>query len=84
VNVSEASVLEEICKIAARDLDVSREMRQSDRLRDDLGLDSLTMLTLAVALEDHFQVILSDETATRIETVGELARCISERAQART
>ena len=84
MNISEASVLEEICKIAARDLDVSREMQQSDRLVDDLGLDSLTMIKLAVALEDHFQVILSDETATRIETLGDLARCVAERARARS
>ena len=42
----------------------------------------LTLTTLAVELEDRFQVILSDEDATRIQTVAELARCVTARVGA--
>ena len=80
MTTDETSVLLEIQRIAARDLDVGRPLQATDRLIEDLGLDSLTLTTLAVALEDHFRVTLSDEEAARVRTVGELARCVASRA----
>jgi acyl carrier protein len=67
----------EIRYIVARELGLENDVKPSDRLVDDLGLDSLTMTTLAIALEDHFQVILSDEHD--IQTVGDLARRVAAR-----
>jgi acyl carrier protein len=84
VIVSESMVLEEIRRVVARELDVAREIQPSDRLVDDLGLDSLTLTTLAVELEDRFQIILSDEEATRIQTVAELTRLVALRVGARS
>jgi acyl carrier protein len=82
VIVSEAQVLAEIRRVVERELQLPRPIEPTSRLVDDLGLDSLTLTTLAVALEDRFQVILSDEEATRIQTVEELARCVVSRAVA--
>lgn len=76
------SVLTEIRQIVERELEIARDVSPTDRLVQDLGLDSMTLITLAVALEDRFQILLSDEEATRIETVGELARCIVSRVAA--
>ena len=76
------SVLTEIRQIVERELEIARDVSPTDRLVQDLGLDSMTLITLAVALEDRFQILLSDEEATRIETVGELARCIVARVAA--
>lgn len=73
---SEESVVSEIRRVVKREVSTAREVRPSDRLVADLGLDSLTLTTLAVELEDRFQVILSDDEATRIETVADLARCV--------
>jgi acyl carrier protein len=80
--VSEAMVLQEIRRVVARELQLPREVLPSDRLVDDLGLDSLTLTTLAVELEDRFEIILTDDEATRIETVGELLRVVTARAGA--
>ena len=79
---SEESVLAEIRQIVERELELTRQVKPTDRLVLDLGLDSMTLITLAVALEDRFQILLSDEEATRVETVGELARCIVARVGA--
>jgi acyl carrier protein len=79
MTVSEDFALAEIGRIVEREIGLKRDVLPGDRLVHDLGLDSMTLLTLAVALEDRFQVVLSDEEATRIETVGELARCITSR-----
>ena len=77
--VSEALVMVEIRRVVERELAAPRAIGPGDRLVDDLGLDSLTLTTLAVELEDRFQIILSDEEATRIKTVAELARCVASR-----
>lgn len=80
--VSEALVMVEIRRVVELELSAPRPIQPGDRLVDDLGLDSLTLTTLAVELEDRFQIILSDDEATRIRTVGELARCVAARAGA--
>ena len=74
--VSEELVILEIRRVVEEELAAPRLVRPSDRLVDDLGLDSMTLTTLAVALEDRFQVLLSDDAATQVETVAELARCV--------
>src|SRR5687768_11276963 len=46
------------------------------RLVEDLRLDSLGLLTLAVEVEDHFRVCLSAEEEAAIRTVGDLERLL--------
>lgn len=41
------------------------------KLQDDLGLDSLDAVTLAVAIEDKFNVQLPDADMKKLTTVGE-------------
>jgi acyl carrier protein len=43
-------------------------------------LDSLQLLTLAVAVEDHFHVILSDDEAAEASTLLAVARLVIARA----
>ncbi len=79
---TDEAAMAEIRRIVATEIGTLREVKTTDRLVQELGLDSMTLITLAVALEDHFRILLSDEAAMRIETVGELARCVAERANA--
>jgi len=79
VTVSESVVMLEIRRVVEGELELPRQVQPSDRLVEDLGLDSMTLTTLAVALEDRFQVVLTDDEATRIRTVAELARCVASR-----
>lgn len=51
----------------------------ADRLDDDLGLDSLDLLEVIVALEDHYQVTAQvDQLATGSITVERLRACVLE------
>jgi acyl carrier protein len=39
------------------------------RLREDLGIDSLSLIDVAVAAEDAFAVLIPDEDIERFQTV---------------
>ncbi len=74
------AILEEIVRLAASvnpELAPSRRILETDRLLEDLQLDSMTLTALAVALEDHFRVILTDAPAGALDTVGGLADYIA-------
>ena len=45
-------------------------------------LDSIQLLTLAVAVEDRFHVVLTDDVAASARSLSELARLVAERAPA--
>jgi acyl carrier protein len=49
------------------------------RLREDLGLDSLALLTLAVAAEDHFRICLNENPESPPATVGEFVALVEAR-----
>ena len=81
MNELESSVVEEIRRIAARELDVSHEIAPESRLLEDLSLDSVGLTVVAVGLEDRFRVKLSEEDSEGIRTVADLARLVSRRVQ---
>jgi acyl carrier protein len=74
---SASEVLAEIQRLARTELGLSRDLKPTDRLIADLGLDSVTLTTLAVGLEDHFRVILTDAPPEQLETVGGLAAYVA-------
>lgn len=43
-------------------------------------LDSLQLLTLVVAIEDHFQIVLTDDDAAGASTLEDVARLVVARA----
>lgn len=45
---------------------------------DDLGLDSLDTVELVMALEEEFEIDISDEHAAGIRIVGDIARLLEE------
>ena len=59
-------ILAEIAKVDP--IAVARDTR----LREDLGVDSLTLIEVAVAAEDAFGFPLPDEDLERFQTVGEV------------
>ena len=84
---SEAQILSSIVNIAREHLenpeqfDAALEDLPERRLVADLGLDSVQLLTLAMEVENHFQIMLDDvdplaeasgETEDAVETVGDL------------
>lgn len=52
---------------------------EKTNLTGDLALDSLQLINLAGAIEDEFDIVVSDRDAMDIQTVGDVLRLIEER-----
>jgi acyl carrier protein len=76
---TEAQVLDAIRAIARSELELERPIVPEDDLLGDLLLDSLGLTVLAVGLENRFRVKLSEEDASGVQTVGDLARHVASR-----
>lgn len=76
-------ILAEIRRVAREELALDRVPEPAHDLIHDLELDSVGLLTLAVALEDRFRIKLHDEDASRVRTVGELVALVASRAEGR-
>jgi acyl carrier protein len=53
-----------------------REIKATDRIQEDLGLDSLAVMELASDVESRFGVSIPSEMFDRIQTVEDLARAV--------
>ncbi len=58
------------------------EIRPDSNLLDDLGADSLDIVELVMAIEENFDIEISDEDAEVIRTVGDVEKYIAERVAA--
>ena len=54
----------------------TQPLERQQRLVEDLGLDSVRLLTLAVEVEDAFEICLDPEDEAAIVTVGDLVDVI--------
>lgn len=75
----EARVLAEIQKIARTELEYSGDVPVNARLKEDLHLDSMAMIVVAVGLENAFRVKLQEEDAGDIRTVADLVQLVVKR-----
>ncbi len=75
----ERQVLEELRRIAKVELDYPGPIELGSRLKEDLELDSMAMIVVAVGLENHFRVKLDEADAGAIVTVGDLTGLVERR-----
>jgi acyl carrier protein len=61
-----AEILEEVAKVNRV------EVTGDKRLREDLGIDSLSLIDVAVAAEDTFGIRISDDDLESFQTVGDV------------
>ncbi len=73
-------VLRGIESVARRHLDVE-VLDRAQRLVEDLELDSIQLMTLAIEVEDHFRVALDPEDEEAIATVGDLVDVVSSKLE---
>ena len=59
----------------------SESLGSEQRIREDLGADSLDSVTLVMALEDEFGGSITDDDAKSLSTVGDVVTCISRRVE---
>ncbi len=77
--MKQQSTLESVALVAQRHLGWKGELRPEMHLVEDLELDSLRLLTLAVEVENHFRICLDEDEEAGIETVGDLVRVIEQK-----
>ena len=67
----------------AEELEVDAgKITETTRFREDLDADSLDLYELVMELEDNYGVSVSEQQASRIETVGDAVGFVLERAPA--
>ena len=69
-------ILAGIKEVAAEHLDLDAAVDLDARLVEDLELDSLRLMTLAVEVENRFRVALEPEDEEKIHTVGDLVAAV--------
>jgi acyl carrier protein len=73
------SVEKRIKEIVAEQLGVEEsQVSNESSFMDDLGADSLDTVELVMALEEEFDIEISDENAEKIQTVQDAIDYISE------
>jgi acyl carrier protein len=67
----------------AEELEVdAAEIGEGTRFKQDLDADSLDLYELVMELEDQYGISVSEEQASRIETVGDAVSFVLEHAPA--
>jgi acyl carrier protein len=79
VTAREAAVAREIRRLAREELQLAIEVDDQEELAG--SLDSLALLSLVVAVEDRFRVILTEEDAAVARSLADLARVVASRTQ---
>ncbi|MFA5701008.1 MAG: acyl carrier protein [Desulfuromonas sp.] len=78
-----ASIEERVQKIVAEQLGVEEEqVTMEASFMDDLGADSLDTVELVMALEEEFEIEISDEDAEKILKVSDAVEYVNENAEA--
>lgn len=81
MKLTDADVLEQVADLARRELQWDDPLRPEQRLVEDLGLDSLRLVTLAVAVENHFEICLEPEDEETLVTVEDLVRVVRRKVE---
>jgi acyl carrier protein len=72
VSWQRAQLLGEVITVLKGPCGVPFEIAESSRLAEDLMLDSVGLLALALNLEKHYQVRLADDPKAPPQTVGDI------------
>ena len=82
--MNEPQILSVIGELARTQLGWSGSLELEMDLVEDLQLDSLKLLTLAVNIENHFQICLDPDDEAKIRTVQDLVSVIERKLTPRT
>ena len=70
-------MIEKLREVICRFVDIDpTSLTEDTNIRTELGLNSLELVNIAVAIEDEFDVEIPDREVVNIETLGDAARLI--------
>ena len=70
-------IFDKLVGIIVEELGVEKnDVKLESNLNDDLGADSLDAVELIMAIEDSFEISVSDEAAQTLTTVGKIVSYI--------
>ncbi len=55
------------------------DLKPETRFKEDLGLDDIDMIEIALGIEEQFEINISDKDMEKILTVGDLIKYVQER-----
>lgn len=76
------TILQGIATLAREKLNVDLELRPDMRLVEDLALDSIRLMTLAMEIEDRFEICLDEDDEEGIVTVADLVDVVEKKLAA--
>lgn len=75
------SVESKVKEIIAEQLGINEEdISGESSLMDDLGADSLDVVELVMALEEEFEIEMSDEEAEKLDSVNDFIEFVNQRS----
>ena len=70
-------LFETVKKVLAAQLEVDPELITADTdIMDDLGADSLDLVELVMSLEEHYDIVLTDDKTANVRTVGQVVEML--------
>ena len=70
-------MLEKVIEVICRYVDIDPAMlNENTNIRSELGLNSLELVNIAVAIEDEFDVEIPDREVMNIETLADAVKII--------
>ena len=78
MQMSRTEIIQKLRELLEDTLGTSRELREEQRLMEDLGLSSVDMLYLIIATEETFGIRFENLGIRDLQTVGAVADYIEE------
>jgi len=75
--MTRAEILAGIDQVARTHVGFDGRLEESQRLQEDLGLDSIRLLVLAAEVENRFRVALDPADDAAVRTVGDLVTVVA-------
>ena len=70
-------MFETVKKVLAAQLEVDPELITADTdIMDDLGADSLDLVELVMSLEEHYDIVLTDDKTANVRTVAQVVEML--------
>ena len=77
------SLAQQIRELVSEQLGVDPAVLNSDaNILEDLGADSLDVVELVMAIEEAFDIEITDEDAESMRTIGDVEKYVAERVAA--